>query len=112
MTSFTLVWGNAKIAEVVEEDCDLLSIMGSYRLVEGARSNAALRDIIVWHDECVRRAASVNRGRPVEPGVDWQSCRRGPAAWRSWAMVDAEGKRHPIAAPRFLSGGKIVWGWS
>ena len=111
--AFTLVWGDIPIARVCEEDCDLVSIMGSYRLAEDARQDPTLRAVIAWHDVCVRQAAQLNRGR-ADDGSGGVLPPRPPDlnARHSWALVDAQGHRHPIAAPRFLSGGKLTWGWA
>ena len=66
--SFVLFYGASPVADVIEEDCDLLAIMGAYTLLEGARSDPVLRDVMAWHDECVERAALRGKGRRDDLG--------------------------------------------
>jgi hypothetical protein len=110
MKSFTLVFGSVPIAKVTEEDCDLLSILDE--LVDDVRRDPSLGDIIAWHDECVRRASLRSRGRDDEPDPVEAVCFQPLIDSRAWALVGPTGNRLPIAAPRFLTHGKIVWGWS
>ena len=102
--SLTLVFEATPIARVVQEDCELVTITGTYTLLEGAREQPAA---MAWHEACVDRASSRNAGR--DPGTPPENANlTRPDAW---AMVDAQGARRPIAVPDFLSGNRIVWRW-
>ncbi len=108
----TLVYGDVAVARVVEEDCELVSIVGSYRLLPGVRDDPTHAELAAWHDARVARAAARREGR--DKALSPAEAERFGALARSqaWALVDADGTRCPIEVPDFLSGDKIVWRWS
>ena len=107
----TLVHGEVRVARVVEEDCELVSIVGSYTLAPALRDDPAHAELAAWHDARVARAAARRAGR--DEALSAAEAERFAALARSpaWALVDADGTRHPIAAPDFLGDDTIVWRW-
>ena len=109
--AYTLVFGDAEVARVVEEDCELLSITGSYALLEPAREDPSLRDLVDLHDLSVEKARLEGLGRLADRDPDQDPRFQPLLQSKEWALRNANGDRRPIAPPRFLTGGKIVWGW-
>ncbi len=99
-----LLFEGLPVARVWQEDCELVTVTGRYRLEPDARDRPELTGALAWHDRAVeaagRQAAGSALARAAAPGVDGR-----------WSLRDRSGSEAAIGAPTFLTGGKLAWHW-